>query len=72
MEEFVGNKELARAMGLSVRSVIRWSRRLKVPATVPGHSSNRWSAEDADKLIHRWKTYAQKMARKFKPRRSRR
>jgi hypothetical protein len=59
MTAFVGIKDLARAMGLSVRSVKRWWKKLGVPPTVPGHACHRWSLPDADKLIATWQAECQ-------------
>lgn len=52
-----GNKDLAVAMGLTVRSVIRWANKLNVAPTVPGNASNRWSKADRDRLLEMWKAH---------------
>jgi hypothetical protein len=66
LKEFVCVKDLARVMGLTPYSVKRWWQRLKVPPTVQGHASHRWSQEDAEKLIMSWKRYWKR--RNAKPR----
>jgi hypothetical protein len=60
MTGMIGLKDLARTMQLSTRSVRRWSQRLNVPPTVPGHASQRWDPADAQRLLELWKGYWKK------------
>lgn len=55
--EFVGKKDLARLLGVSVRSIERYSALVKVPPTIPAWSGARWSQEDARKLVDRLANY---------------
>ena len=55
--KFISCKELAQLMGLSPVSVVRWAKRLGVEASIPGHSSHRWTPDDAQVLVARWQLY---------------
>jgi hypothetical protein len=50
-------KDIAAAMGLSVQSAKRWWKRLRVPPTVPGVSTHRWSNRDANRLLRAWREH---------------
>lgn len=50
-------KDLARRWQMAPRSVRRWWQRLGVPPTIPGHSSHRWTPEDAALLERRLAEY---------------
>jgi hypothetical protein len=65
LKEFVCAKDLARIMGLTPFSVKRWWQKLNVAPTVQGHASHRWSPEDAEKLVSRWKRYWKKRSKKI-------
>lgn len=51
MDQYVGTKDIARELGLSVRSIKRWWQRLGMKPTIPAHACHRWSPRDRKKLI---------------------
>lgn len=50
-------KDLANEMGLHPRQVKRWTKKLKVPPTVPSQPAHKWSRADKDRLIRLWRQY---------------
>lgn len=53
-------KDLAQKTQLHPRTVKRWWKKLRVPPTVPGVASHRWSEHDANLFLKRWAAYWQK------------
>jgi DNA-binding transcriptional MerR regulator len=64
MAKFVCIKEIAQRLGISPRSVSRWSKRVGVPPTIRGYAPNRWSPEDFEKFLQAMDTYGRKHLRK--------
>lgn len=67
MSEFVGKKDLARLLGVSVRSIERYASIVRVPPTIPAWAGQRWSQDDADRFIERLKLYWQRRGAKKTP-----
>lgn len=66
MQAFLTVKDLARNLAVSVRTVSRMAQRLGVPPTIPSYACNRWSNEDAERLIERWQKTSQQRLKSWK------
>ena len=64
MSDYFCNKDLASKMGLSLRSLQRWKRRLKKKPTVATNAGQRWSERDAQRFLNAWQSYKPKRKRK--------